>query len=1153
MDLPSISQTDFSGGMTDEIVGGLPTQGEILENFVITSGSETNGRPDSRPGSEILDGNVVSTVKPELKTGNLINFGIDSYLLIRAGKKIFAKPVSTWTEIQGPSGNSVFNPATPFTDAALVSGGEWNGALYLAAYDPTPSPLVFASPQKVYRDTTGTWKVLNAGLPKFPDGTDATNRATLLASAITFANALKTKLTAHFAHLGDTVTISIASPAKVTLASHGLSNWDLIVFTTTGALPTGLTAGTPYWVKNVSTNDFEVTATYGAASINTSGTQSGVHKIRIHQAAQSHSFAANATDETSLITLTKDLYNAVYDHISDARLVTPVYHYVGGAYLNFFPNRLVSAETLIECIPVLNNLKLIYNLHLYARAQKYRVHAGRYLLNRMGTTDLAFSGVPVFNPKVPFSKLRLFADNVKEALNIHYQDLAGAGGHALFDDQFIIPTVVSNRLLDSGITDETYIVVVYLAAQMYAQHRLDAGAHDEAEPDTTALTNDLTGLPIQDGGDLFAWDLTTATGWQASFDVLRDLATKAELHVAGSQHLSTGGTLGLSASTTPTACVIAENGWAFTYKNIYTVEGGGLFEDVSTPAVFNSGPYINTITFGSGYGEQYPSADYRSTIEQVPALGALENLPSTTVLKEIWRTKVGGTVFYKAGEVLNSEKTVANDTWYDHATDAQLSSELLYTTTSAPNDPPPKCVGMWIVDNTAYYGGAIEVVNGADVHLPKRVRQSIPYDPDSVPETFFVDLENDFVCGGAANGKPIVVTKKGVYRLEGGFDDTGQGALTWDRIADTVGGVSVNGGAILDDVYYFAGHDGFYMCDGYSVRPIAMHLKTTYKACVTTDAKKRAIQATVDRDNRRILWTVAHETTDYADKIFVLDLNQPNADGRACFTRFSNSTHFRPTAITIFQGVLHRGDYQGFVFKHTPGLTNDPKITRTGSGTLSGDVVYIPWQFRSVALDCGTVAHKKWATTFTLEFANQGNLSVQPKSINDLNTGNITSCRTMRFRQTYGGTISEIFRFRKATDASKTNGGFRFMRKQIDLTPGEVVIISSDDSSPLTLASVSGSLCTLDTSAYDWPAACEDWSISFETDNYVTQYLITDRVSGDTLQLGGSPGFVGSKKWQLKGIPKDEKARLLAYTMFFVPMDKPIAEVPSLGESGANA
>jgi len=77
-----------------------------------------------------------------------------------------------------------------------------------------------------------------------------------------------------------TVTITIASPGVVTLTAHGYAANQAVIFTTTGALPTGLTAGTVYYVRNPTANTFEVSATVGGASINTTGTQSGTQSVR---------------------------------------------------------------------------------------------------------------------------------------------------------------------------------------------------------------------------------------------------------------------------------------------------------------------------------------------------------------------------------------------------------------------------------------------------------------------------------------------------------------------------------------------------------------------------------------------------------------------------------------------------------------------------------------------------------------------------------------------------------------------------------------------------------------------------------------------------------------------------------------------------------
>lgn len=80
-----------------------------------------------------------------------------------------------------------------------------------------------------------------------------------------------------------TVTIAIASPGVVSLTAHGFLTGDMIYLTTTGALPTGLTANTVYYVIYVDANSFRLATSNANAlagtAINTSGTQSGTHTM----------------------------------------------------------------------------------------------------------------------------------------------------------------------------------------------------------------------------------------------------------------------------------------------------------------------------------------------------------------------------------------------------------------------------------------------------------------------------------------------------------------------------------------------------------------------------------------------------------------------------------------------------------------------------------------------------------------------------------------------------------------------------------------------------------------------------------------------------------------------------------------------------------
>jgi hypothetical protein len=63
----------------------------------------------------------------------------------------------------------------------------------------------------------------------------------------------------------------------VSWTAHGLTAGTPILFTTTGALPSGLVAGTIYYVLSPTTDSFNVAATPGGSAITTTGTQSGTH------------------------------------------------------------------------------------------------------------------------------------------------------------------------------------------------------------------------------------------------------------------------------------------------------------------------------------------------------------------------------------------------------------------------------------------------------------------------------------------------------------------------------------------------------------------------------------------------------------------------------------------------------------------------------------------------------------------------------------------------------------------------------------------------------------------------------------------------------------------------------------------------------------
>jgi hypothetical protein len=71
-------------------------------------------------------------------------------------------------------------------------------------------------------------------------------------------------------------TVTIASPGVLTVA---LRNGTAVSLNTTGALPTGLSVGTVYYVVNSTGTTCNLSATFGGSAITTTGTQSGTQTI----------------------------------------------------------------------------------------------------------------------------------------------------------------------------------------------------------------------------------------------------------------------------------------------------------------------------------------------------------------------------------------------------------------------------------------------------------------------------------------------------------------------------------------------------------------------------------------------------------------------------------------------------------------------------------------------------------------------------------------------------------------------------------------------------------------------------------------------------------------------------------------------------------
>ncbi|MFA5037477.1 MAG: hypothetical protein WC479_09925, partial [Candidatus Izemoplasmatales bacterium] len=187
--------------------------------------------------------------------------------------------------------NGVINiaSANPTTTDITVNFGIGATTVGQFKWDEDLDYFLFSDEIRV-GDTTNYASIENTGVISFggtggvmiphgsySDSTTQTISSTTVPWAITFNTTEHESLVVK-GRTG-TVTISNATPAVVTWNTHGLYVDSPVVFTTTEALPAGLTAGTTYYVISAGfgANSFEVSATPQGAAINTTNAGSGTH------------------------------------------------------------------------------------------------------------------------------------------------------------------------------------------------------------------------------------------------------------------------------------------------------------------------------------------------------------------------------------------------------------------------------------------------------------------------------------------------------------------------------------------------------------------------------------------------------------------------------------------------------------------------------------------------------------------------------------------------------------------------------------------------------------------------------------------------------------------------------------------------------------
>jgi hypothetical protein len=261
----------------------------------------------------------------------------------------------------------------------------------------------------------------------------------------------------------------------------------------------------------------------------------------------------------------------------------------------------------------------------------------------------------------------------------------------------------------------------------------------------------------------------------------------------------------------------------------------------------------------------------------------------------------------------------------------------------------------------------------------------------SIGDTFYVDLDDEITGAGEVGGLPIIFTGSYIYRLEGMLDNTGDGTFR-SRVIDEHIGCLAHASIVKTPMgLYFAGSNGFYVTDGYKIKPLTADLEQSYSDLISSDTAKTVVNGTYDERNQKIYWGVAKRGSTVADLVWVLDLASHG------FTMM-DSPRFEATSMVTRNGELYRGDQTGVVYRHSndfkhdyPRTLSEPTASTLAAivGVHNWDKRHIDFEYISSATHFGDPARRKWVNEATFSLEAPGNIGVVPTSLNDAN--NITT------------------------------------------------------------------------------------------------------------------------------------------------------------------
>lgn len=544
------------------------------------------------------------------------------------------------------------------------------------------------------------------------------------------------------------------------------------------------------------------------------------------------------------------------------------------------------------------------------------------------------------------------------------------------------------------------------------------------------------------------------------------------------------------------------------------------------------------------------------TLDRVATASGTVTITFSRLVVKIFRTAANGTTLFELATIRNGTTTFSDNI----ADTAITSNDVIYTDGDVQpwEEPPTDAKYVVEVADFFWYGG------------DRYIQQSNQGAPGGCPSSFRQSTTQKLMGLADNDTFPIAFFSRGVYRVEGTFDEFGDGGFELKEVAHDAGCVGNRSIVKTPQGIVWAGIGSFWWTDGYQARRISMGFPQRYKIY-----NNPQMVGVYNAGKNTVEWTAssAENNTSAANDIRITLFLDFGISEYSAFGIQTAENNIYPTTLGFsgdgdvpdqYRNRLLIGESRGYLLWTNPLVYTDPKIDTTVFPTAFTKKV-IQYRWESAAIPLGDDSMRSYVVQLTAELDAATEVSAQFftrrdvrgawNSLSEFRQDGAIVWGTSEYPWNDPTTEGQGWNEVALVDGQRYNKhpAFRGARWQIALTNSKTWITRSDLLGTATCSAAAPYVAvTLDDVTQSWPDDCEDYELTFSDDDYDEGFTVIERTSDTVVKVIDPYGTLASwpwdtKKWQMRGYRKNERVKLQSVSLWVT--DKELSQKPGKGNA----